>query len=116
MHSSSSHKTPSENYKDWLYNQYDEFPGPDSDDELPSKDQYDEFLGLDSDDELPSKVIDNKLPCSILKEMEVLKRQIGLLQEELTMLKSKSNFHDGIMVVLATVFVFFVFVYAKFIT
>ncbi|GKC66020.1 hypothetical protein Tco_1098618 [Tanacetum coccineum] len=67
MHSSSSHKTPSENYKDWLYNQYDEFPGPDSDD----KDQYDEFLGLDSDDELPSKVIDNKLPCSILKEMEV---------------------------------------------
>nr|GEZ74294.1 hypothetical protein [Tanacetum cinerariifolium] len=88
MHSSSSygrynrryddHEQPSENYKDWLYKQYDEFPGP------------------DSDDELPSKVIDNEFPSNILREMEVLKKHIGMLQEELTMLKSKSNFHDGI--------------------
>nr|GEV80935.1 2-oxoglutarate (2OG) and Fe(II)-dependent oxygenase superfamily protein [Tanacetum cinerariifolium] len=51
-HRYEDHEQPSENYKDWLYNQYDEFPGP------------------DSDDELPSKVIDNEFPSNILRETE----------------------------------------------
>nr|GEZ43025.1 hypothetical protein [Tanacetum cinerariifolium] len=75
---------PSQYYKDLLLHQYTEFPAPSSDDKLPVQD------------------IDGELPCNNEGEMEVSNNIVGMLEEELRMLKSKTKVHDWIILVLAT--------------
>ncbi|GJZ38768.1 hypothetical protein Tco_0585331 [Tanacetum coccineum] len=93
------------------------------DDELPSqyyKDlllhQYIEFSAASSNDNLPAQDIDGELPCNNVGEIEVSKNIVGMLEDELRMLKSKTKFHDRIILVLATVFVIIFILFAKIMT
>ncbi|GJT03624.1 hypothetical protein Tco_0838086 [Tanacetum coccineum] len=89
---------PSQYYKDLLLHQYAEFSAPSSNDDLPAHD------------------IDGELPSKHVGEMEVSKHIVGMLEEELRMLKSNTKFHDRIILVLATVFVIIFIVFAKIMT
>ncbi|GKD71173.1 hypothetical protein Tco_1325263 [Tanacetum coccineum] len=89
---------PSQYYKDLLFHQYAEFPGPSNDDDLPAHD------------------IDGKLPSNNVREMDVSNNLVGMLEEELRMLNSKTKFHDTIILMLATGFVIIFILFAKIMT
>ncbi|GJV75468.1 hypothetical protein Tco_1507052 [Tanacetum coccineum] len=86
---------PSQYYKELLFQQYDEFPAP------------------SSDDDLPATFNERELQYNNVGEIEVSKMLIGMIEEELSLLKSKTKFHDLILLVLPIVFVLILIVFAK---